>query len=464
LVSAPLPLERSPTNRPAAQPLPKAGVGWIFLCLAIQIACQLSLMVSWLAPARVLARSTSLGISLLLLLVVPGSVSTRHPVRAWAVGIFVILGLSALNPEGTGIVAIAAHIGFYIAVLGPLFWVARLRIDTKALTWVLVALWLFSTASAIVGVLQAYFPGRFLPSAGFLQEYGSRHNLMIRLASGASIPRPTGLTDAPGGAVAGGFYAVLLGIGVGMLRPFPLARLAAALSAIAGMTCIYLCQVRSALIMLGCCVLTVIGLFALAGRAGRSAWVAFASAAFVLLGLVFALELGGSAVMQRLETLTAQSPMTVYYSSRGRMVEGAFTEQLVEYPFGAGLGRWGMVSSYFANGERMLWAEVQWAGWVFDGGLAMLIAYPIAILIALGHSIRLALRRTTPELEVWATVIAGYNVGAIALTFSYAIFMSSGGVEFWLLNATLIQAAALFDAHPRESTPLRAPSGVPQAA
>jgi hypothetical protein len=453
--------------RPAGVPLPKSGVGWIFLCVAVQIACQLSLLVPWLSPTRVVARSGSIGISLLLLLIVPGRAFVRHPVRMWAGIIFLILGLSALNPESTSVVAIVVHIAFYVAVLAPLFWIARLRCDTKALGWVLLALWLFSTASAVVGVLQAYFPGRFLPTAGFLQEAGPRGVILtIKLASGAIIPRPTGLTDTPGGAVAGGFYAVLLGIGVWLVRPFPFARVAAAASAVAGMTCIYLCQVRSVLLMLGFCVLTVIAVFAVTGRASRSASVSFAALAFVFTGLLFALSLGGDSVTNRLATLTAEPASTVYYTARGRMVEDAFLNGLPEYPFGAGLGRWGMISVYFANQVRSLWAEVQWAGWVYDGGILMVIAYPVAILVVLTHSTKLALRRTTAELEVWATVITGYNVGAIALTFSYAFFMSSGGVEFWLINAALIQAAALFDAGAgnADAAAVASPEPAPRAA
>jgi hypothetical protein len=300
-----------------------------------------------------------------------------------------------------------------------------------------------------------------LPAAGFFADYGAKGvaKMMIRLSSGATIPRPPGLTDVPGGAVSGSFYAVLLGVGVALLRPFPFARLAAALSAVAGMTCIYLCQFRSALIMLGICVLAVIGLFAISGRGSRSMLVAIASMAFVLVGFVLALDLGGDAVARRFETLS--QPTSLYYTSRGSMVEDAFAEALPEYPLGAGLGRWGMVSVYFANGERSLWAEVQWAGWVYDGGLPMLIAYPIAVLLVLVHSVRLALRRTNQELEVWSAVIAGYNVGALALTFSYAIFMSTSGVEFWVINAALIQAGALYAAYGAKPAALPEQSSVP---
>jgi hypothetical protein len=465
-VTAPASLVRSVlAPRPAAPELPVPGAGWIFLCLGVQIACQLSLIVPALSPTRVLARSVAIGMSLVLLFIVPGRPFVRHPVRMWIGGIAMILGFSALNPDGAGALAVAAHIGFYVSVFAPIFWVARLNCNAKALGHVLVAFWVFSTASAVVGVLQAYYPGRFLPSAGIWAEYGPKNmaKMMITLSSGASIPRPPGLTDVPGGAVNGSFFAVLLGIGVALLRPFPFARLAAALSAIAGMTCIYLCQFRSALIVLGVCVLAVVGLLALAGRGSRSVVVAAATLAFVTIGFVIALDLGGQAVSNRFATLS--TPGSLYYTSRGGMVEAAFTELLPEFPLGAGLGRWGMIAHYFGGGGRSLWAEVQWAAWVIDGGFPMLVAYPVAALIVVVHSIRLALRRTESHLEVWATVIAGYNVGGIALTFSYAIFMSTSGVEFWLINAALIQAAAIHAArNAQDPVTIPPPPRVPSIA
>ena len=34
-----------------------------------------------------------------------------------------------------------------------------------------------------------------------------------------------------------------------------------------------------------------------------------------------------------------------------------------------------------------------------------------------------------------------YDVGAVALTFNYPLFIGQGGMEFWLLNAALFTAA-----------------------
>ena len=45
------------------------------------------------------------------------------------------------------------------------------------------------------------------------------------------------------------------------------------------------------------------------------------------------------------------------------------------------------------------------------------------------------------DLPFWGAIVLAYSIGATALTFSYPIFLSQSGMEFWLLNATLFAAA-----------------------
>jgi hypothetical protein len=377
-------------------------------------------------------------------------------VRAALWVVILILLLSGLNPESGGPLAAFASFCMHIAIIGPIFWVARLRCGEAELTRLLVLMWILSTASASVGVLQAWFPGRFQP---MISEF-ARANLgalMIDTATGVRIPRPMGLTDTPGGAASSGLYASLLGLGIAIMRPFRFARSAAALTGIIGMTCLYLCQIRSLVIMLIVCLAVMLALFATAGRVTRFTFTILAASVIIIAGIAAALALGGPTTLDRLESLLATDPRVAYQVSRGGYLESAFERALPQYPLGAGLGRWGQVSSYFSDHpERTLFAEIQWAGWILDGGLPLLLAYPTAIVMVIWNAARLALRRTTPGLEGWATVIAGYNVGALALTFSYPIFMSSIGIEFWLVNAALIQAEATFAANARAAPVVRA--------
>jgi hypothetical protein len=422
----------------------------MYAYLLVQMACQVILLIPGFGAVRPLARSAAFGMSLLVLAAVAAKPSlTRHSVRSVLWIVIMILLLSAVNPESGGPLAAFASFCMHVAIIAPIFWVARLRCGERELTKLLVLMWVLSTASATVGVLQVWFPGRFQP---VISEFarGNLGALMIDTASGARIPRPTGLTDTPGGAASSAFYATLLGFGLALMRPFRFARAAAAVSGVVGMTCLYLCQIRSLVVMLIVCLAAVLALFAAAGRVSRFTFTIVAAATIFIAGIAAALALGGPTTLVRLQDLLTSDLRVAYQVSRGDYLESAFERALPRYPLGAGLGRWGQVSGYFGSQpERALFAEIQWLGWIFDGGLPLLLAYPTAVFLVIWNAARLALSKTTPGLEGWATVIAGYNLGALALTFSYPIFVSSIGLEFWLVNAALIQAQATFAAEAR---------------
>jgi hypothetical protein len=206
------------------------------------------------------------------------------------------------------------------------------------------------------------------------------------------------------------------------------------------MTCIYLSQVRAMLVTLGIALFTLAVVLALTNRLGRLVVVVAISATLLIAGFSVALSLGGTSVTSRLETLTSGSATSVYYKSRGLFLEHTFGELLTEYPLGAGLGRWGMMSSYFGDPKRALWAEIQWTGWLFDGGILLLVLYPLAVVVAFWHAFKIARYSRNDDLGTWAALVAAYDVATIALIFSYPVFMSGTGLEFWLLNAALARA------------------------
>jgi hypothetical protein len=411
---------------------------WIFAYAIIQFACQVALLTKELAPARVVFRSAVFGASLLFLFAVPGSSRSPHPVRTMALAIMTIVTLSAFNPEGGSPLAVAAHWAMYLSVLAPLFWVARLDIGEKTLRELMLVLWAFHTASAVVGVLQVYFPGQFQPAlTTFITE---KQAMVLRLASGEMVVRPTGLTGVPGGAASSGVYAALFGIGVVLTRPFPGSRILALLSMTAGMMCIYIAQVRSALVVLGVCFIVVVALLALSGRIPRAAWVLVLTGLVVIVGFDLAFDLGGEVMTNRLRTLVQYDPATVYRSNRGIMIEDAITNILPTYPLGVGLGQWGMVFLYFGSTEQKFGAEVQWVGWLLDGGFLLVLAYTATLLTMIGYTIRASVRAAPGDRNTWAAIITAYNVGVFALCFSYVPFMSAAGLEVWLLNAVLLQS------------------------
>jgi hypothetical protein len=190
---------------------------------------------------------------------------------------------------------------------------------------------------------------------------------------------------------------------------------------------------------------TLLGVLSARGETGRLVRLAVLIPVLVAVSFTWALSVGGQAVTQRLGTLTAESAGAVYYKSRGVFLEETATVLLPRYPFGAGLGRWGMMHYYFgAKGDprnTAIWAEIQLTGWLLDGGVPLIATYALAILTALGVAYRIAVTRLPDPLPVWAALILAYDVGAVALTFTYPLFIGQGGLEFWLLNAGLFSAA-----------------------
>jgi hypothetical protein len=429
-----------------------------FICL--QIVCQLALLVETISALRVVVRVLSFGLSLALLVLVPGR-RLQHPAMPVLIASMTITALNMFHPQTSNVLAGAAQLGIQIAILAPLFWVTRVHIDAATFRRTLALLFLFNAASAGMGVLQVSFPGSFQPALSTnIESMGSAYtsSLQFETASGQRIFRPFGLTDVPGGAATGAFYAVLLGAGFLISARRGLVRLLSLGGIFLGVVSLYLCQVRAVALMLAVCLLAVMAVLALSGRLLQLTKLLAVVGGLAVLGVGWAAAVGGEAAMARWGSLFEKDAGDVYYSNRGYFLEGTFSHVLPEFPLGAGLGRYGMANAYF-GGRRdpsrpPLWAEIQWTAWVFDGGLAVLVLYPLALLITTFWAFRLALRRQVKdEFWLWGALIFAYDVGAIALTFSYPFFMSQTGMEFWLLNAALFGAFFHATREPPRSVP-----------
>src|SRR5207247_9687407 len=125
----------------------------------------------------------------------------------------------------------------------------------------------------------------------------------------------------------------------------------------------------------------------------RVAGFATLAVALVAGGLLFAITLGGQTITDRVSTLVAGDPRELYYQSRGKSVEYAFTTLLVNYPLGAGLARWGMMRFYFGDPAKLdsteLFAEVQPNAWILDGGVFLLTFYGIALMVPALYALKL---------------------------------------------------------------------------
>ncbi|WP_146431047.1 O-antigen ligase family protein [Blastopirellula retiformator] len=358
--------------------------------------------------------------------------------------ILVILGLQLFHPNTNTITSALAQIGINFAILAPLLWVARLPIREQTFTKLIGAFWAFHCLSAFVGLLQVYFPGRFQPPVSQVIGELYHDSLKISLNSGADVFRPMGLTDMPGGAATAGMYSTIFGLVFFLTGKSTWVRGVALGGVAIGLFCIYLSQVRSVLIMTGICCCVFLACIAYRGDWRKALFAGGMFVAVLLSSFAWAVAVGGEAVTDRLSTLVEADMGEVYYSNRGRFLETTVNDLLPQYPLGAGLGRWGMMHRYFGNSydpnSPPLWAEIMWTGWLLDGGIPLLLAYPAAIAIACWFAWRTAIFSASGQLSTQAAAILAYNVGAIAITFNYPYFIGQGGLEFWLLNAALFGA------------------------
>lgn len=427
--------------------------GWIHTFILLQFTFQILLLFPQFGVLRVLMRVATFALSLLCLVSLvwlhrlrPSS--PRHPATSPAIWVLVIMVASfCWHPLLNTTLAGAAQCTMYVAILAPLFWVRRLSITPTGFQWLILLLWGFHTVSAGFGVLQVYFPGQFQPYISTVVQnstYGVTA-VTIELANGVSIPRPMGLTDTPGGAATAGFYAVLLSVGIGLRSCSLILRLACLGSAAVGFFCIYLSQVRSILVFAGVCLVCLAVVLLRQASFGRLILMTAGITVLVLATFSWAATVGGDSTVERLTSLVSDRADAVYYEHRGRFLEYTFNVLLPQYPLGAGLGRWGMMNSYFGDNSNPLtesiWVEIQWTGWLLDGGVPLIIAYVAALIKTCLAAWKIALCRQLGDFKFWGGLIFAYNIGALAITFNYPLFISQAGMEFWLLNTALFVAA-----------------------
>lgn len=429
-------------------------IGFVLFLIASQVALvfldRLALVIGGTGPVRIAIRIGTFAASLYMLL----NTSRRgqaHPSSRPAVWVLAIVAISIFHPTTNSLTSGTAQAVLYFAILAPVFWASRLTIDGAAFRNLVTVLWGFHAVSAALGVAQVYYPGIFQPSLSpVIAAQGEEYlaSLRITTARGASVYRPMGLTDMPGGAATSGFFSVLFGIGLFLTDRRAWLRVACLVSMVLGMGTIYLSQVRSILLMAIISVIAFAAVLASRGHVARLGLLATVTAGVIVGSFALAVAVGGESVTSRLATLVAENPTQVYHSNRGRFLEETVDELLPRYPIGAGMGRWGMMNSYFGDNSdpdrQSIWVEIQWTGWLLDGGVPLILAYVAALLLALLTAWRISGRTTAggSDLYLWAALIVGYNVGAIAITFNYPLFIGQGGLEFWLLNGALFAAAA----------------------
>ncbi len=424
-----------------------------------QVAGPALLYIPGMQVFRLLLRIGVFALSLLgLLWCLRSSRVTRvHPAWTLLVIAAVYMALMLVHPYTNTIMAGIAEIGMHLAVAAPVFWALHyFRGDYQRLMRVLTILWVLNSASAIVGILQVRDPGTWMP-AEFRSNNTKGRAYLIQFGyvtgDGIKAIRPPGLGDAPGAACGAGVFVALMGLAFLGLPVSRLRRLLGCAMGMAGVVVIFLSHARSSLVVVVGCAVVYSIIMVGQGRLRTGLTSAFSIAVCGVCSFLYAESLGGQATMNRFATLLADDPLKVYEkSARLGNVTMAFDSFLVEYPLGAGLGRWGMMRVYFGDENNldspMIWAEVQFQAWVLDGGIVLLSLYLIAIAVAIQRLVRFSFFHQSWQLRQWGAAILMLSAGPLALMFSYCPFYSQIGMPFWLLIGAVEGLAQGEQEHP----------------
>ncbi|MEH2160634.1 MAG: hypothetical protein V7K38_06205 [Nostoc sp.] len=419
---------------------------WAHTFILLQFTLQILLLFPQLGIIRVPIRIASFAFCLFLLIWLRPKIS-QHPANNSVIVVLAIMLLElCLHPYINSMTAGIAQCAMYLAIFSPLFWARSLKITQIGFQSLIFLMWGIHTLSASFGVLQVYYPGKFQPSLStFIQNSTYKgDNFLITLANGEQVYRPMGLTDTPGGAATAGLYALLFGVVIALKYKNPILRIVGIGSAALGLFCIYLTQVRSILVFAAISMVFLAVVLMRTGQIARLTMMVSGVTALFAATFSWAIAIGGKSTLQRLSSLFVSSPQEFYQQNRGGFLQTTIETLLPQYPLGAGLGRWGMINNYFGDNTDLIsqpiWVEIQWTGWLLDGGVPLILAYIVALYLTCQTAWKIATNRQLGDFAFWGGLVFAYNIGAVAITFNYPLFMSQGGMEFWLLNAVLFVA------------------------
>jgi hypothetical protein len=374
-----------------------------------------------------------------------------QPVRYLLLGALAYLGLMLLHPTTSNLKAGLAQIVLYAAVMAPIFWAPAMVRSPRHLARLLVLLFICNGLNSLVGVLQVYDPAVWMPEELSRVVTNSPYGLDAVSyigPEGRRIIRPPGFFDAPGAVCGPAMITVLLGLVFSAAWKGAPRRVLAGLLAVTGMAAIYLTHVRSSLIVVTIMVMVLSGMLMIMQKEKLKPTLLLGLYGLMIMAAFFvAVALGGASIRDRFASLFEQDPFELFYKSRGEQIEYGFGTLLTDYPFGAGLGRWGMVNVHFGDPydakSPPIWAEVQPNAWILDGGLVLLVLYGGALLINTRNNIRLVRAADTSERRLLAVAVLAANIGTLALIVSFTPFTSQIGLQYWLLSGA-VQGAMAF--------------------
>ena len=369
------------------------------------------------------------------------------PGGQWIFAALLLLAAELVHPQ-TAFVAGLAQIAFQLAIAAPVFWGASMWISERRLTRLVMLLFGATFVSAALGLLQVYYPAIFLPPEFSSMALKMNPEFVTSLTYYGTgdrvITRPPGLTDLPGGAAISATITAILGFAFAMgAAETRFRKIAFSAATAIGLTVVYLTQVRSLLLMILACMLAMALVRLRQGRVVQSGWIAGSACAIIAASFIWAVAVGGDVVHDRFRDVVDNGVMQSYQKNRGYFLDYTVKELVYEFPFGAGLGRWGMMSVYFGGDNNWesppLYAEIQPTGWVYDGGLLLCLFYSCALGAAIRHTYKIAIVHSHPLSDL-ATMVLLIQLLIAGLTLTGPVFNTQVGILFWLLTAMLAGA------------------------
>ena len=428
---------------------PHVPWGWLEYFVLVQVLWGVLLFVPGSQAYRIYIRGFPFAASLIFLAACMRSsgADSGAPGARWILASLALMVASLVHPA-TWFMSGAAQIVFQLSIAAPVFWTARNWLTAERLERVLLLVLCANFLSAAVGLLQVYYPETFMPPEFSRLALRLNAEIVGSLtyigADGREIVRPPGLSDIPGGAAISATITALLGFAFATRAQADHKRRLLFLAAsVVGLTVVYLTQIRSMLVMICICMIAAGAVRLRYGRVAHTAWIAGSAAALVIASFTWAVAVGGDSVVDRFQSLLEIGVVQSYQENRGIFLTYTLQELLYEYPFGAGIGRWGMMSAYFGESANWqyppLWAEIQLTGWLYDGGIFLWTCYAGAVASATYHTYRIAGSRDT-HLSDLATMVLTVQVLIIGLCFTGPVFNTQTGIVFWLLSASVYGA------------------------
>lgn len=420
--------------------------GWIEVFILIQNLSTVLLFLPESQRYRFVIRALPYGSSLALALLHYNRSKARvllPPGGGFLAMALLLLGLNLLHPKTIFPAGIAQFI-FQLSIAAPILWVSAQVRNKERLERILWILFITNGASAALGLAQVFYPQVFMPEISSLAL--SMNPEVVRSltyigAAGQHILRPPGLTDVPGGAAIGGLMAALLGVVLGSQSGLSGFRRVFCFGiAGVGVSVIYFTQVRSLLVLLIVAITVMCLVLGRQGRVVQSAWIGGVCASLLAITFAWAVAVGGQSISSRFATLTEGGLSQSFQQNRGMFLKHTFEDLLTEYPFGAGVGRWGMMSVYFPGDSSQsppIWVEIQITGWLLDGGVLMWLFYGGAIVVSLLCLYRIAIAGTDTRVSYLACIVLCLNCFVVGLSFAGPVFNTQLGIQFWFLTAAV---------------------------